>query len=409
MEKLYVIGFGPGGGEMLSGRAKEALGKVQKVLGAERFAGAGLKVQGLSFSALMKELENPSDPADGGTAVLVSGDTGFFSAAKMIIRDFSGIYDIEVIPGIGSISYFSAKIQVPYDDAVLISLHGRNENIIPKAAYNKKVFALTGGGNSIRNICQSLCHCGLEFVNVNIGEKLSYPDEKIVSGKPCDFTDTDFDELSVICIENPHAANPHSPLFDSDFIRGDIPMTKEEIRWLAVNKLAIEPKDIVLDIGAGTGSVSVEMARKAFDGFVYAIEIKEEACELVRKNAAKHGAFNIKIVCGEAPDALRGLFLSGTDMPDKTMPDKAFIGGSSGNMDAILEKLTELNPDINIVATAVTLQTLNQVTEGFKRFGIHDTDVICVNISRSKKAGGLDLMTAQNPVYIISGRGNGNE
>jgi precorrin-6Y C5,15-methyltransferase (decarboxylating) len=391
---------------MLTGSAKAALSKVQRVLGAERFtglerfidaesalctSGTGLKIQGMPLPKLMTALGTPTP---GGTAVLVSGDPGFYSAAKTIIRDFSGLYEIEVQPGVGSIQYFSSKIKIPYDDALLISLHGRNENIVPKAAYNKKVFALTGGENSVRNICRSLCRYGLGDASVSIGEKLSYPDEKIMSGKACDFTETDFDNLTVMYIENPFAADPGSPLRDRDFIRGDIPMTKEEVRWLSINKLSVRPRDIVFDIGAGTGSVSVEMARKAYDGFVYAIEVKEEACDLVRQNAAKHGAFNIEIVLGEAPDALE-------DLP---LPDKAFIGGSLGNMDGIIAKLTGLNSDIEIVATAITLQTLNNVINGFVKHGIDDTDIVCVNVAKSKKAGGLDMMTAQNPVYIVSGR-----
>jgi precorrin-6Y C5,15-methyltransferase (decarboxylating) len=171
-------------------------------------------------------------------------------------------------------------------------------------------------------------------------------------------------------------------------------MTKEEIRWLSIQKLGISPTDTVYDIGAGTGSVSVEMARKAFDGFVYAIETKEDACALIRQNITKHGAFNIEIVHGEAPTVLDSL----------PVPDKAFIGGSSGNMDGILEKLTNLNPEIKIVVNAITIQTLNQAIEGFTQYGLTDTDIICVNIAKSKKTGHYDMMMAQNPIFIISGK-----
>jgi precorrin-6Y C5,15-methyltransferase (decarboxylating) len=141
----------------------------------------------------------------------------------------------------------------------------------------------------------------------------------------------------------------------------------------------------------------VELARTAFEGFVYAIEAKCDACALVKENAAKHGAFNIEIINGEAPAALDGL----------PAPDKAFIGGSSGNLDAILEKLTSLNPDIKIVVNAITLQTINQVMECFEKHGITDTDIACVNIATSKKVGAYDMMMAQNPVYIITGTGGG--
>jgi precorrin-6Y C5,15-methyltransferase (decarboxylating) len=136
----------------------------------------------------------------------------------------------------------------------------------------------------------------------------------------------------------------------------------------------------------------VELARKAFDGFVYAIEHKEDACALVRENATKHGAFNLEVIHGEAPYAL-------DDLP---IPDKAFIGGSSGKMDGILDKLLTLNPNIRIVINAITLQTMTQAIEWFERHGA-ETDITCVNIAKSRKTGGYDIMTAQNPIYIVRG------
>ena len=448
MEKLYIIGAGPGSVDLLTESAKATLKSARRVLNTRE-------------TPLRELLAELNVAGKGATAALVSGDSGFYSIAKKIINEYSHLYDIEVLPGISSIQYFCAKIKTTYDDAVIVSLHGRDVNIVAKAAYNKKVFALTGagsqikprtdnsaqldasssmhlnvsnpaqsgasnlaklsasspvqsgagsqaqpftaalttGGNgrSVRDICRELCAHGLGGVTVSVGERLSFPDERIIKGKAFELLDMEFNALSVVLIENPAAVNPHAPLCDGDFIRGGPPMTKEETRWLSIQKLGITPGDVVYDVGAGTGSVAIEMARKAFEGFVYAVEVNEAACALIRENAAKHGAFNMEMVCGLAPDVFERL----------PPPDKAFIGGSSGKMDEILGKLVELNPCVKIVANAVTLQTLNQVMACMAKHGFADTGVICQNIAKSVKAGGYDLMTAQNPVYVISGTGGG--
>jgi len=380
-EKLFIIGFGPGDEAWLSDKAKDILKSTKRILNTRE----------ISLKALMKELQEETEE----TAVLVSGDSGFFSITQTLIKDFSGLYEIEVLPGIGSIPYLSAKLKTPYDNAELISLHGRNENIVPKVVYNKKVFALTGGANSVSEICRTICRCGLGNVRVHIGEKLSCSEERIVQGKAADFENEEFDSLSVMYIENHEAVDRHAPLHDKDFIRSKVPMTKEEVRWIAIQKLGICPSDVIFDIGAGTGSVSIEMARKAYDGFVYAIEANEDACDLIWENMDKHGTFNIEIVNGKAPDSIKGL----------PAPDCAFIGGSSGSVDGILEKLLSLNPKIRITATAITLQTLHQITDGFERHGISGTEIICINVAKAKKVAAYDMMLAQNPVYVISGSG----
>jgi len=381
MEKLIIIGLGPGNPDMLTAKAKDSLAMQQRVYNTRE----------IPLTELTLEL---SEAGRGDAAVLVSGDCGFFSAAKMLINDLSDKYDIELIPGISSIQYMSAKLRVAYDDAALISLHGRKVNIVPIVCYNKKIFALAGGINSPGEICGTLSRHGLGDVTVSVGEWLSYPDEKIVTGSAFELKGMGFGELSVVYIENPKAVNPLVPLRDSDFIRdGGVPMTKEEVRWLSIQKLGAAPSDVIYDVGAGTGSVSVELARRAFSGFVYAIEDNADACNLVRENAKKHGAHNVEAIHGKAPEAFENL----------PAPDKAFIGGSSGNMDGILKKLIRLNSSIKIVANAITIQTLNQIVEGFSANGITNTDIVCVNIAKSRKISGYDLMTAQNPVYIITG------
>ncbi|MDR2754293.1 MAG: precorrin-6y C5,15-methyltransferase (decarboxylating) subunit CbiE [Planctomycetaceae bacterium] len=390
MKKLFIIGFGVGHDDFRTKKAVDVIRSADNVLTLSRFYKNDPSVINVDLSELMHYLNNAHSDT---TAVLVSGDCCFFSITQKLVQEFSNLYKIELINGISSIQYFSAKIAVPYDDAKLISVHGRKERIVSQTAYNKKIFTLTGGQYKTHDLCRILYENDLTNVKIQIGEKLSYPDERIVTGTPETLKEIIFDDLSVMYIENESAKIPSVPIHDDEFIRGQVPMTKEEIRCLALRKLGIQPDDILYDIGAGTGSMSVEMARCAFEGVVYAIEKNETALDLIKQNRIKHGAFNIIVIKTSAPEHF-------AELP---VPNKAFIGGSSGNIDTIVKTLIEINPKIKIVANAISLQSLNQILHAYTSFGLTETETICVNIAQSKKIGHYDMMTAQNPVYIVTG------
>jgi precorrin-6Y C5,15-methyltransferase (decarboxylating) len=138
--------------------------------------------------------------------------------------------------------------------------------------------------------------------------------------------------------------------------------------------------------------VAIDLARKAYQGMVYAIERKEEGLELIQENRLKHGAFNLNVIKGLAPAALEGL----------PAPDKVFIGGSGGQMAEIVEKLLVVNPKLKLVINVVSLQGINEAIKILDGYQTMDYEVICVNVARSRKLGSYDLMMAQNPVYIIT-------
>ena len=144
---------------------------------------------------------------------------------------------------------------------------------------------------------------------------------------------------------------------DEWFIRGEIPMTKSEVRAVSVSKLELCRDNIVYDIGAGTGSVSVEAALKVPEGHVYAFEQKEEGCALIRANAEKAGVKNLTVVPGKGTGVV--IWLSA--------PDRVFLGGSSGNMEEILDLVTELNPAVQLVINVIALESLSQTMEWFRK------------------------------------------
>jgi cobalt-precorrin-6B (C15)-methyltransferase len=179
---------------------------------------------------------------------------------------------------------------------------------------------------------------------------------------------------------------------DKEFIRGEVPMTKQEIRTLTLAKAKIDFNSVIVDVGAGTGSITIEAAKLAPNGKVFAIEKNPVAVELIKRNVKKFSAGNVKIICAEAPDSLENL-------PEL---DAAIIGGSSGHLEKILDILyTKLKIDGRIVLNAITIQTLANALDYFKTRGI-SYETIQVQITHLKKVGAYDMNLALNPVWIIT-------
>ena len=181
-------------------------------------------------------------------------------------------------------------------------------------------------------------------------------------------------------------------LSDDDFIRGEIPMTKQEVREVSICKLHLTENSVLYDIGCGTGSISVEAARLSDKIKVYALDSNPSAADLTNQNAAKFGLKNIFVSKATAPEGLENL----------PKADCAFIGGTKGRVKEILESLYKINPCMRIVSNAVTLETLGQVQSALKEFCIKNFEFIQISVARAEKAGEYNLLKAQNPVFIFS-------
>ena len=179
---------------------------------------------------------------------------------------------------------------------------------------------------------------------------------------------------------------------DEEFIRGKAPMTKEEVRCVSLSKLRLHEDSICYDVGAGTGSVSVEMALRADQGKVFAVEKKDDAVALLYENKQKFAVDNLEIIKGEAPEALKEL----------PVPTHAFIGGSSGNLKEIIALLLEKNQNVRIVINCITLETISEALDVLKEYDFAEREVVQLAASRSKEIGRYHLMMGENPIYIIT-------
>ena len=391
--KIYLIGAGPSSADMLTREAFHALEECDAVIGAASVT-ASLQTNKPVYDAFLPEdvlmvlNENPSIRT---AAIVMRGDTGFYSGARKMVEIF-GKENLTIIPGISSVVAFSARLGISWDDAALISLHGRRCNLIHTVCTNAKTIALTGGGQTVGEICSRLCEFGLGELKVTVGEKLTCPDERIVCSTASDLAGMTFDSLSVMLVENPESVRQaRQGIADDEFIRGDVPMTKSEVRSVSVSALRLKSDSVVWDIGAGTGSVSVECALAAYEGSVYAVEKEPDAVELIRQNRIRFRTENLEVVQGLAPDVLDGL----------PTPTHAFIGGSSGNLKEIVEVLLRKNPDVRIVVNTVTLESQTEAFECARMFNFRTMESVSVNISRTRVVGRYHMQSAQNPVTVF--------
>lgn len=406
MKKVYIVGTGIGNRDFLHKRAVETVCRCDVLMGAERmldgFAHLGKETYTGSDSKSMYEYINKSSHSTFG--VLVSGDTGFYSLSKKLtgfLQEDGGI-EVENIPAIGSLQYFTSKLNLSWDNIKFVSAHGRNLNIVSSVIFNERVFMLTDKDMNPGRICEILSSKGLGHLKVSVGENLSYDNERIVEDTAANLAGASFQGLSVVIVHNDEPIrieDVYRSIGDEEFVTGPAPMTKSEVRTVSVGKLQLKNDYTVYDIGAGTGSVSIEAALKLRGGTLYAIEKNEAACSLIKENIKKFKTYNIEVINNTAPEGLENL----------PAPDACFIGGSSGNMKEIIAVLLEKNPSVRVVINTITLESLNEALECMKKYGFGDVETVNISVSKAREVGRYHMMMAQNPIYIISGRGRGYE
>ncbi len=402
--QVILAGIGMGVPENMTREVWEACRQADCLIGAKRMLACVKEMHKPTYSCYRPlEIRDylTAHPEYGRAVVLLSGDVGFYSGAKGLLEAFADTdFQVNLLPGISSVVYLCSRLKTSWEDVKLLSVHGRKSNLVAAVRENPKVFTLLSGSGSVGELCRQLEEYGLGQVKLTVGERLHYPEECLRSGSPGELAGEHFGELCAALIENPGACSRiPSCVPDEAFIRGKAPMTKSEVRSVSVAKLCLPRDAVVYDVGAGTGSVSVEMALQAPEGMVYAVEKKEEAAGLIQENMRLFGTPNIQVVRGSAPEALEEL----------PAPTHAFIGGSSGNLGEILARLLEKNPRIRLVINAVTLETLSEIQACLSRLPLGETEILQLSIAKARTLGSYHLLTGQNPVFIVSCTGTGQE
>lgn len=403
--KIALIGIGMGSPDTLTVAAKNEIAQADIVFGAKRMLSlAGKSAEKYPYylaEDILPCLRNlPEGPHR--VAILFSGDTGFYSGCSKMKEklDAADIGEVTVYPGISSISYLAARTGISWQDAKIMSIHGRGEekewraSVVDAIRYHQKTFLLMSGAQNVQRIGHILTESGLEDCTLWVGYELSYPEERILKLMPDECGSITEEGLYTCLVCNPakqKRAVTHG-WRDEEFVRDKVPMTKEEIREISISKLHLREDAVVYDIGSGTGSIAMEIAARSSSIQVYAIEKKPQAVELIEENRKKFGLDNVQVLEAEAPEGI----------VDLEAPTHAFIGGSSGNLKDILMILYRKNPKTRIVINAISMETIGEISDLLKEGWVNDPEVVWVQANRSKAIGSYHLMQAENPVMIAS-------
>lgn len=401
--RATLVGIGMGDFSSLTGEVREACEQADVILGARRMLRTLAPLGRPMAEAYLPDAVQgwiSGHPEARRIVIAFSGDAGFYSGAKRMAEALAG-WEVRQLPGISSPVCLCARLGIPWEDAKMISMHGRRADLIGAVRSHPKVFSLVGGVYDAGALCRELTEYGFGGVTVHIGRDLSYPEEEILHGTAEELAGEHWTGQEAVLIENPDAGSYSAcaGLPDEAFVRGKVPMTKEEIRALSIRMLRLPRDAVVWDIGAGTGSVSVEIARLVPEGAVYAVERNPEALALLAENRRRLAGPNLHLVSGAAPEALTGL----------PAPTHVFIGGSGGRLPEILSGIFQKNPKTRVVITAVTLETTAEIAEIPKTFPVGELELIQVSAARAQTLGGYHMMRGRNPVMIAAFAGQGKE
>ena len=443
--QITLAGIGMGVETLLTEEVRNRIAEADYVFGAKRMVESVKKLckqNAKTYNCYLSKdiiplIENIHENS-AKIVILFSGDTGFYSGCEKLYNELckhKGMGKAEVLPGISSLSVLSARTGISWQDAKILSTHGVEpalwkSRLLDAAKHEKKAFFLTSGVADVEEIGNLLSSefAKEEWKNLKIylGYQLSYPQEWVrclTVDELCKLMNRDHndgwqDSLQNSLQEDPqdqlqdqlqdkpeeglyagmlineqpkkHRLTPGYP--DDVFIRGQVPMTKEEVRSVSICKLHLTEDAVVYDIGSGTGSVSVEIAALSPRVQVYAMEVNGEAVSLLEENCKQFGLHNVRCIRTKAPDGLE-------DLPVAT---HAFIGGSKGNLREILWTLYRKNNHMRIVVNAVSMETICQMQELLKELPVEQEEILQLSVTKTKQLGSYHMLQAANPVYIYA-------
>ena len=404
---IHVIGLGWEGAAALAIDARMALEQAQLLCGSPRHLAhfahhPALQVPWAHLNQGIEELKNYLAQGYERVVVLASGDPLLFGIGRLLLSHFPPSL-LRFYPHVSAMQLAFSRLKVPWQDAQIVSIHGRSwENLMaPLKQGAAKIAVFTDPTHNVRTVAQVIQELKLPIAyQIWVCEQLGSPEERVELLTLEQALNDPRDTLNVVVLlrESSRRWNPASlPLFglSDDLFQGfpDQPglMTKKEIRSLVLAELQLQHGQTIWDVGAGTGTVAIEIARLLPQSAIYAIEKNALGVQLIHQNCQQLGVNHVAIIAGVAPDVF-------SDLPD---PDRVFIGGSGGHLLAILGALaTRLRPGGVVVLALATQEHQALVFSWAKQQGwpYHALDI---HLSRSLAVGGLTRWQPLNPVTLM--------
>ena len=398
---ILLIGMGPEQAEWLPPRTLEIIASCDILIGSQRMKNLCVskpKKFLLSNNSLQTfELVKNYHQSSIKLGILVSGDPGFYGILNHL-KEICAEEEIVLHPGISSVQFLFAKVRIPWHDATFIDLWEQDVSVLPRTVLHPLV-VLTRENKTAQQVAQIFLERSSN-PTISVGKNLGQPNEFFET-----FSALGLAHHSELLNNATLLIHPMNYQYswqnrglrigipDREFVRGDAPMTKAEIRVQVLAKAQISLYDYILDVGSGTGSISIEAAAIANEGMVFAIENNREAQQLIRANMRKFAVSNLKLVLGTAPEVF-------SKIPPVNI---CIINGTRGRLKEVLKK-APLMPGGRLVITAVSLEKTAAVLETLKTLSFEEIEVISLQVVRWPEMENYHISQAMNPVFIISAR-----
>ncbi len=386
--KIKVIGIGPNG-ECLR---KDLIYNADIIAGGKRLLNSffDLKAEKVILDKNLKsKLLYFKNKKDKNIVILASGDPLFYGIGKLLV-DIFGTDNLEFYPYLNSVQLLASKIGINYEDFITVSIHGRKftDKIIGKIKFNDKIAILTDKKNNINLLSSTLLNYLDKNTEVFLGQMIGTNKEKILRLTLEELKNITPSELDTVFIINKHPNFFRLGIDDDKFIHEAGLITKKEIRVISISMLNLNKDSILWDIGAGSGSVSIEAGNICYEGRVYAFEKNPKRLLQIKENIRKFFCHNVYVIEGSVPESFDGI----------EKPNRIFIGGFNGDLVELLDKLYNETKAL-IVANIVSVEKLNS----FITFAVSNKlkfEIRSIHIGNLKKLGENHYFKNQNIVYI---------